>query len=571
MPASNSIEHTDSTTTRGLPVALYLLASAACTALAFPPVQFWPAIFIAVVLLIHAARIASSTRTVLLLTFCTSFILWLWIDAWIIDVTTAGWPMLAAYMSVYTVAAVWCLRRFDRHPLIGRMPTAWTAPVVFVGLECIRGLVIFDGYAWYLIGQPLIDAELLAQPADIFGIWWGSFFVAAVAGLAADVLWPRGPRRIRSSVMVACLLAGSIPYGLWRLNQTEVLTPGPTVLALQTNLPQNNKVRWTPEAMDHDVSSFVSLTEQAVDAEGMPDLIVWPETMVPGFGFDPSTRRELAEAGSGFAYLGRWPLQVEQLVGDLGIPVLVGSSTSLGLSVVTDERGTWLEADERFNSAVVLEVDGSVQRYDKVFLTPFGERMPYLEHWPWLEERLMAIGAAGMKFNLDASDEVVTLEVPVGDAGITVGTPICFEDTVPGLVRRMVYGDHSIRSGDARKQAEMLINLSNDGWFGSHDAVRVAHAQIARWRCIENRVPMIRAVNTGDTSYVDSCGRIMATAPSRTATWLECSPQLDSRSTIFGTLFGNVLAWTMLLSLVCTLGSSVVRPKEESSHDEATA
>ena len=550
---------------------LCLLASAACTALSFPPVQCWPAIFIAVLLVIHAARIASSTRSVLLSAFCIFLVLWLWIDAWIIDVTGAGWPALAAYMSVYTVIAIWCLRRFESHPLLRRLPTAWTAPVVFVGLECLRGLVIFDGYAWYLIGQPLIDATVLAQPADIFGIWWGSFFVAAVAGLAADVVRPRWDRSGRSGVIVAGLLVVAVPYGVWRLSQATVFSPGPDVLAIQTNLPQNNKVRWTPEAMDRDVTSFAALTEEAVQACGLPDLVVWPETMVPGIGFDPTTREQLVDAGPGFTYLSRWPQQVEQLVSALGRPMLVGSSTSLDLSVASDDRGSWIDAGRRFNSAVLVDVDNSVQRYDKVVLTPFGERMPYLEHWPWLEDRLMAIGASGMKFNLDAAEDVVTLDLPRGDGALTIGTPICFEDTAPDLVRRMVYGDQPILGDGAHKQAGLLINLSNDGWFGAYDAARVSHAQIARWRCIENRVPMIRVVNTGQTSWFDSSGRVVATAPSRTATWLDCSPQLDLRSTIFGTMFGNVLAWTMLLSLFCTLLSSLIRPTEEASPDEATA
>lgn len=571
MPASSPTATPGTPPSRRFHVVLCLLGSAACTALAFPPIQLWPAIFIAVMLLIHAARIASSTRSVLLWAFGIYWVMWLWIDAWIIDVTGAGWPALAAYMAVYAGVAVWCLRRFESHPLLRRLPTAWTAPVVFVGLECVRGLVIFDGYAWYLIGQPLIDAPVLAQLADLFGIWWGSFFVAAVAGLAADVLRPRWRRSGRSGVIVACLLTASVPYGIWRLSQVEALEPGPAVLAIQTNLPQNNKVRWTTEAMDRDVASFVALTEEAVGVVGLPDLVVWPETMVPGFGFDPVSRGQLAEAGPGFTYLSRWPLQVEQLAAALDRPMLVGSSTNLELSVATDSRGSWIEAGQRFNSAVLVDGRNPVQRYDKVVLTPFGERMPYLEHWPWLEQQLMAIGAGGMKFNLDASDVVTTIDVPDGGAGFSIGTPICFEDTAPGLVRRMVYGDQSIFDDGARKRVELLINLSNDGWFGAHDAARVAHSQIARWRCIENRVPMIRAVNTGDTAWFDSSGRVVATAPSRTATWLECSPQLDLRSTIFGTMFGNVLAWTMLLSLFCTLLSSVIRPIEETSTNESTS
>jgi len=181
--------------------------------------------------------------------------------------------------------------------------------------------------------------------------------------------------------------------------------------------------------------------------------------------------------------------------------------------------------------------------------------MPYLEHWPWLEKQLLVIGAGGMEFNLEASDSPQVLAMNYPGGAIGVGTPICFEDTVPGLCRDLVYSE-------GRKQAMLLMNLSNDGWFGGDDAARRTHLQVARWRCIENRVPMIRVVNTGETSWTDSLGRVRAATQLRVPTWLLCEPQVDSRRTMFGTIFGNLVAWscfTMLCGLLawwCTQGRS---------------
>ena len=490
--------------------------------------------------------------------------MWLWVDAWIANVTTAGWPVLAAYMSIYPVLAVWCLRRVDRHPGLGRWPTAVTAPVIFIGLECIRGLVIFDGYAWYLIGQPVIDWPILAQPADLVGIWWGSLVVSVVAGGLADAMSPsRRRQQWQGGMIVACLLACAIPYGIWRINQTDVLRPGPVVLAVQTNLPQDNKIGWRAETWAADVRSFIDITEAGIESSGDVDLVVWPETMVPGLGFDPATNAALREAGPGFSYLYDSADDVRRFGQELDRPLLVGSATWLSLSQTVVEGSRLINSDTRYNSAVLLTPDGETARYDKVVLTPFGERMPYLEHWPWLQERLMAFGARGMQFNLDAAESVNVLELSHGGESVVIGTPICFEDTVPDLVRQCVYDG-------GRKRADLLINLSNDGWFGSHDAVRAAHGQVARWRCIENRVPLIRAVNTGDTSWSDSCGRRVAATSSRTAAWLTCSPELDSRSTIFGTVIGNGLAWFMLLMLVCILLTSWPKVIEEPVPNETS-
>jgi apolipoprotein N-acyltransferase len=563
MPVNRSTASAGTGALRKRSSVAVLVVSALCACLAFPPLHFWPAIFIAVALLIHAARTAKSTRGAMVMTFCVYFLLWLWVDAWILDVTTAGWPVTAAYMSIYTSLAVWCIRRIDGHSTLRHWPTAVTAPIIFVGLECIRGLVIFDGYAWYFIGQPIIDWVVLAQPADLLGIWWGSFVVAVVAGWGADALCAhRRRQQWHGCVIAACVLVFAIPYGLWRVNQIDVLRPGPSVLAIQTNLPQDNKIGWQAQAWASDVMSFIDLTQAGIESSGNVDLIVWPETMVPGLGFDVATRASLVEAGPGFSYLYASSDAVTQLGRDLDRPMIVGSSTWLSLSKGMVEGSIRIEPDTRFNSAVLLSPDGTSARYDKVVLTPFGERMPYLEHWPWLEDQLMAFGARGMQFNLDPAEAVNVLEVPFGEDIAVVGTPICFEDTVPGLVRQLVYAG-------GRKRADLLINLSNDGWFGAHDAVRAAHGQVARWRCIENRVPLIRAVNTGDTSWSDSCGRLVAMKSSGTATWLSCSPELDTRSTIFGMVIGNSLAWFMLLMLVCMLLTTWPRKSEESSTNEA--
>ena len=97
------------------------------------------------------------------------------------------------------------------------------------------------------------------------------------------------------------------------------------------------------------------------------------------------------------------------------------------------------------------------------------------------------------------------------------------------------------------KQLDVLVNISNDGWFGLSDADRRLHAQIARFRCIEDRVPIVRCVNTGVSVHVDSCGRVVAAAGalpygvSRQTGWMLANVQVDSRQTVFGRI-GNVFA-----------------------------
>ncbi len=520
---------------------LLVLLSCLCWWASFPPVGAWPLVFLSAWALIRAADGARSTLQLLLATWVLFMFVWLWIQRWTGSVSAPGYPVLAAYMALSMCLLAWLLRRFAHDRIYSNWPMACTAPIVVVAVECLRGLVIFEGYPWYYFGHPLIEAPLLVQVADITGGWWASILVASIAGALHDV-WSRPGRSMASSWFAAGLLLFSVCYGAWRLGE-EPLTPGPRIVGVQTDLPQDNKVTWSWAAQQEDVPGFIEMTMQATRDD--VDLVVWPETMVPGLGFDPGTRDAILATGGGFDYLAHWPGALRSLSRSLDLPMLVGSPTWLDLEVVEEDGVRRMEAGRRYNSAVLVEPDGAVERYDKIALTPFGEFMPYVEHWPWLEERLLAFGASGMSFDLLRGEQPGPLQLQLDD-GSTIGlaTPICFEDTVAPLCRSLVYPDGT-------KQAALMVNISNDGWFGADAAAREMHAMVARFRCIENRVPMLRVVNTGQTGLFDSCGRPVVLLPMFEPGWLPVVPQLDGRSTIYGAWFGESIAGGLLL--LCTL------------------
>ena len=150
-------------------------------------------------------------------------------------------------------------------------------------------------------------------------------------------------------------------------------------------------------------------------------------------------------------------------------------------------------------------------------------------------------------YSLSPGQEKVVFNVPVNGRDVRVVTPICFEDTVSRLVRRLVY------DGSGFKRADVLINLTNDGWYaGSVQAYQ--HTQNAVLRCIENRVPMARSVNTGISGFIDSKGEL--------GNWVESQGQfqnidgyatrkmiLDPRQTFYGK-WGD---WPICVILVLTL------------------
>ena len=110
------------------------------------------------------------------------------------------------------------------------------------------------------------------------------------------------------------------------------------------------------------------------------------------------------------------------------------------------DRFRW---DRQFNSAYLVGAGPPpYPRYDKVFLAPFGETMPYISNWDWLERALLSVGAAGMTFDLDRGGEPVRFDVPWQGGSVRVATPICFEDAFPALCRRFASLPDGAQSDD---------------------------------------------------------------------------------------------------------------------------
>jgi apolipoprotein N-acyltransferase len=376
---------------------------------------------------------------------------------------------------------------------------------------------------------------------------------------------PLGDHPIRS---IAILLACWAVFAALILPTPKILDSreGPTfrVAAIQTNVPQDNRVAQSFEERLRDFEEFCRLTRDAAKAEPRPDLIVWPEGMFPGFALNGEAvqveRGAVLHYPDGSATTVFYDRLIE-LQKEIGVPMLVGASAAEGLKITAGDGGRVEVTQEAlFNSAFMVR-GGVVEeaRYDKMRLMPFGEVMPYISKWDWLEERLLALGGRGLTFDWEAGTRTVVFEIdkrngdPARSAGppVRVAAPICFEAMYAGQMRRLANGEG--------QPADVLVNMSNDGWFAWFDGGRENLVLQCRWRALELRRPILRAVNTGISVAIDSDGRVVRRlGPRRAGVLIAEFDVSPGPGTISGRM-RDVVGWLCLGGMILLTAGAVWR------------
>ena len=264
------------------------------------------------------------------------------------------------------------------------------------------------------------------------------------------------------------------------------------VRVVQPNI--DTEAEWTPETMALLEQRMVLLSEPA-----NASLIVWPEAPAPFYPGEESFRK----------YVG-------DLARDARTPILMGGvgRTSAG---------------DPLNSAFLFQADGelSADRYDKIQLVPFGEYVP--DAFGWVNRVTHEIG------DFVPGTRIVTFPLN----GQRIGAFICYESAFPNLVRQFT-----------KAGANVLVNLSNDGYFG-HSAAREQHLKLVRMRAAENRRWILRATNDGITAMIDPAGREIARLPLYTQTSAVFGYNSATELTLY-VRFGDWFAWTCLgLGIAC--------------------
>lgn len=516
-------------------VLLLCLLSAALLLISFAPFDHWYLAYVALVPLALGVAGGRERRWALLWAYLAGVAFWAVGLYWLTWVTLTGYFVVVAILAVVWLAAGWALRAAFRR----RWPMWLVLPVVWVALEYARAYALwpalFDvsGFPWFYLAHSQHACTRLIQVADLTGPYGVSFFVAMVNGAVVDVLAQplffragsaRGMIRpivkpVAAAVLAAAALLG---YGAFRLSQ-ETTRPGPKVGVVQLAFPISLTGRGASPQQTFD--QHLHLSKQFKNAD--LDLLVWPESMLgfpdmrPSYWFRFNPKTALPPPGWDALH---WRRSVEiyqdnlrslqGLLGELGCPLLAGGSMPSPRPV----RGEGLSA----NSALLFELDEGRRlrlraRYDKMHLVPFSEYVPFKDFWPGLHRFFRRFVPEAMP-QLDPGRRRVVFEISRPKGSFRFAAPICYEGVFARVCRRLAVQDR-------KKRIDMLVNISNDGWFiytgrkYVFAGPRITHASteldqhLAQYifRAVENRVPVVRAVNTGISAHVDSNGRIVGT------------------------------------------------------------
>ncbi len=621
-------------------LCLPFIASAAMLTVIQAPISFSPLAWVSLVPFILACSPSAKPKRLALAAYLISLCYWLANLYWIFPITVVGWAAFCLYTAVHWPILALCLRycRIKKIPLflaagvlfvgaerlqglfLGGFFWRFLAHSQYQNITLIQiadifgaaGLSFLIAMVNGLLAELILDTRCAssgAVPTDsiLDTRCWKSIFKVS--------------NFIKTAVVCAALLA-TVFYGRWRISQEdEFVETGPVVASLQSNVPQAVKreaLRGQGQyAKQTSQTIFDELMQQSkASAQAGAELIVWPETMVQAtldarvLGLLDSSHsfkifdKALRDHSKNTAFV---------LVGAYG-----------GKPEVREDLTIYLA--EKYNSAFLYKPDGqqSDKQYSKIHLVLFGEVLPFRKSFPLLFKLVMKFNPYNFDHSLDAGSEYTVFEMThltkkltaenvetaekkdemdscfrgndnLADSAVKrklkiglresrienriykFSVMICYEATMPAIARRFALD----RQG--RKQIDWLVNISNDGWFVRFKNGKVfpstelpQHAAICAFRAVENRLAVLRSVNTGVSCLIDTLGRVKngaldGTLPHKAmerkgiAGWFVDEMPIDKRTTFFskyGQWLDFCCALCLVLLIIVPRSATAVRNKK---------
>ncbi|MCD6319631.1 MAG: apolipoprotein N-acyltransferase [Candidatus Desulfofervidaceae bacterium] len=415
--------------------------------------------------------------------------------------------LLVTYLALYFGIFCYTIKQLA---LIENPVFPWFASIFWVGLEYVRGHFL-TGFPWELLGDSQYKWLHFIQMADIGGVYLLSFFVILGNACLFQCLFQKTKVAYLNLLILLLLLGLGLLYGHNRLafwGKKLANNPQLKIAVIQGNIDQAHK--WDPVYQEATIKIYETLTKAA--SRQKPDLVIWPETALPFY------------------------LQLESPYRKQILKLARGTNSSLLVGSPAYEM-TQTEV-KYYNRAYLINKKGIIiSHYDKTHLVPFGEYVPCRKLFSFIP----------MLANNPGDFSPGKSEMPLRfQPGVSFGVLICFECIFPEISQKLV-----------KRQANFLVNITNDAWFG-YTSAPYQHLSMLVLRAVENRRAIARAANTGISAFIDPTGQIFKKTKLFTPAYLVGKLPLIKVKTVY-TMYGDTLAFGCLCGMFILSGIYVGR------------
>jgi len=424
----------------------------------------------------------------------------------------AGWSVLlliAMAWGVLTGGFTWSVNRIARTNVV---LACAAAPFLWVTFEFARAHLPEISFPWNLLGYSAAQNLALAQLTTVTGIYGLSFVMAAFNALLAWADAAKTSSLAKRSILIGVSIAALLIAAFVGTRFVPTATANHFARAVQPNFPEVES--YAADWFQKYAGDMDELEELSFARSSHPtDLIVWPEAPAP-FSWQDN----------------QFSKRASRLAIRVGHPFLAGVIEWKSEMLASGHMG-----QAPYNSAVLIDPQGQrVFVYDKRHLVPFGEYEPF----PLIHRVVQSVSDEVGGFHKGTAAVVGSLP-----DGYRFGVYICYEAIYPDEVREF-----------AAQGANLLINISNDGWFGKSAAAN-QHLRMARVRAVENRRWVLRVTNSGLTAAIDPYGRVYQTIPRDVRGSVDLPYDFRTDTTLY-TRFGDWFAWMCVVVSVILLANT---------------